>query len=189
VAIKEIILTYELLNKQYYNLLLSYLTTLTSINHSRLSVLWKNIIDLFLNLIESDNELVINFGIDYLIYITNFCFKTAIESGQPESDDHSVNLEQCIILINILINKKSLPIYTHVLRIIENVIDNNGYEISSKYWNMILDKIRLMIEFYSRNQMGEEVSKSSELTSLQHDSEDHCTLSLLFSRRKSLLIH
>jgi hypothetical protein len=179
-AIKEIILLHELLNKKYYSLLLNYLTTLTSINSSRLDSLWPSINDLFLKLVESEKELDIHFGIDYLIFITNFCFGKIIENSSDLETMNNKNLEKCIFLVNSLIHKNSGSINSEVLRVIESIVDTNGYEIPPKHWNLLLEKIKQMMDYYAQNQISEEVSKFSQLISIRDDSEDHCSLSFVF---------
>ena len=166
IAIKEIILNYDLLNKEFYGLLLQYLTTLYVINFSRISGLWKNIFDIFLNLIESPSDIILHFALEFLTFITNHTMQKYISTDLPFKKDIIENLEKCILLINILINKKSDKIYTELFGILENVIDANGHEIPFQYWKTILEKIYTILEFFSaKEELNNDLSKTGKLTS------------------------
>lgn len=166
VAIKEIILNYDLLNREFYGLLLQYLTTLYVINFSRIDALWKNIFDIFLNLIESTSDIIIQFALEFLTFITNYTMQKYITTDLPFKKDVVENLEKCILLINILINKKSKGIYTELFGIIENIIDANGHQIPCEYWKTFLEKIYAILEFfYMKDELNSDLSKKGELIS------------------------
>lgn len=160
VAIKEIILNYDLLNKDFYGLILQYLTTVYVINFSRIDALWKNIFDIFLNLIESTNEIILQFALEFLTFITNYTMQRYIAYDSLSKDEIVENLEKCILLINILINKKSKDIYTELFGILEKIIDANRHDIPFKYWKILLDKIYTILEFfYTREELNTDLSK------------------------------
>lgn len=166
IAIKEIILNYDLLNKEFYGLLLQYLTTVYVINFSRIEGLWKSIFDIFLNLIESTNDIVIQFALEFLTFITNYTMKRYILTDLPFKKDIVENLEKCVLLINILINKKSKRIYNELLGILENIIDANGHDIPFQYWKTLLEKIYAIVDFfYNKEELNGDFSKKGKLKS------------------------
>jgi len=166
VAIKEIILNYDLLNKEFYGLLLEYLTTLYFINFSRIESLWKNIFDIFLNLIESQSAIILQFALDFLTQITNYTMQRYISADDVHKKSIQENLDKCILLINILINKKAKNIYNELFVILENIIDANGHEIPFKYWKILLEKIYSVLEFFfNKEELSADLSKKGELIS------------------------
>lgn len=167
IAIKELIINYELLNNEYFDLLLQYLTIVYTINFDRLQLLWKNLFDIYLNLIESDKELVLRFALEFLTFISDYTMQKYIQSTLPFKKTVVENLEKCILLINISINKKMNFIYLGLFGILEKMIDNNGHDIPSQYWKILLDKIYMILEFFfNKNEVSDELSKKGIINSI-----------------------
>ena len=158
-GIKEIILFYDLLTNEYFSLLLSYLEDLVRINFKRIFGLWDFINDLFLNLIESKDEIVIKFAMEFLAFLINFIFKEFFKNEEEENDNldkknnkkENDNLDNCFLLLNILIKKKNFFIYNQIFQILEVIIDVNGYDLSPKFWKTILEKILKILEFFENS--------------------------------------
>lgn len=166
VAIKEIILNYDLLNREFYGLLLQYLTTLYVINFARIDQLWKSVFDIFLNLIESPNDIVIQFALEFLVFATNYTMQAYVNAVAEDKQSTADNLEKCVLLIDILINKKSKGIYTELFIILDNIIDANGHQIPFKYWHVFLDKIHIILSFFhAKDDLSAEFSKKGKLSS------------------------
>lgn len=178
VAIKEIILNYDLLNREFYGLLQQYLTTLYVINFGRVDALWKHIFDIFLNLIESPSEIIIQFAMEFLTFIANYTMQQYVEAEKGVRGGVGENLEKCVLLINILVNKKSRGIYTELFGILENMIDANGHKIPSQYWKTMLQTVLTIVEFFhAKDELNVDLSKKGRLSSLRADPEDQRQLS------------
>lgn len=178
VAIKEIILNYDLLNKEFYGLLLQYLTTLYVINFARVDQLWKNIFDIFLNLIESPSEIVIQFALEFLVFATNYTMQAYVAAEADAKTSAGENLEKCVLLINILINKKSKGIYTELFGLLDNMIDANGHQIPFEYWQIFLEKIYTILSFFhDKDDLSNELGKKGNLNSLRADPKNQRKLS------------
>ena len=158
IAIKELIINYELLSSEFFDLLLEYLNIIYTINFNRLHLLWKNIFDIFLNLIENNKNIVLRFALEFLTFITDYTMQEYIKADLPFKKTVVENLEKCILLINISINKKVNFIYLGLFGILEKMIDNSGNEIPIQYWKILLDKVYMILEFfYNKNEVSEEL--------------------------------
>lgn len=173
IGIKEIILTYELLNKRYYGLLLGYLVTLTSINFFRIELIFENIQNLFLALADSKNDMANKFAVDFLNFLSNLAIRTYISQNSDDSKPKNMkDVDFCTDFINYLINKKCSQTNFEVLRIFESIIDKNGYEIPTEFWILILDRFKMIVAEYERIEINVDVSKISLVNSLQHYSKN-----------------
>lgn len=166
VSIREIILSYELLNRKYYQLLLSYLFNLTSINFWRMSEISENIKDLFLALADSKNELAVKFAVDFLSFMTNLAFRRYITKTENQDQTENLkNIDFCLAFINHLAEKQNNDINLEILKIYESLIDKNGYEIPASFWRLILEKFQFIVNVYEKTEISNEISKISLLSS------------------------
>lgn len=67
-----------------------------------------------------------------------------------------------------LLGKKSQLISYEVMRILENIVDSNGYEITSHYWTILLDKLAQVVNQSDKQSLSEDMSRVCWFTRLQH---------------------
>lgn len=184
IAIKEIILSHESLNKKYYVLLLNYLTSLTEINLPRMSFIAENLRLLFFALADSKNDISVKFVIDFLSFLTNLCVRKYIsESANEGGSIEAMNkVEFCLNFINHLAEKKNDLINVEILRIYENLIDKNGYEIPASFWKLILEKIEFILGVYEKSEISSDISKTGLFKSFQYTAKNSLKLYFFFRR-------
>lgn len=177
IAVKELILSYEMLCKRNYAPLLSYLTALASINLSRFDEIHEHLGAFFSALGDSKNELVIKFTVDYLSFLANLavrewvCERRANENGHGQRD-----VDFCMSVVAQLLSKKQPMLNAEALRIHENMVDKHGYELPASLWKLMLEQVGSVLTGSERGEVSPEVSKAGSLNSVQFDSEDSLEL-------------
>ena len=161
VAIKEIVLNSDLMNKKYYELLLGYFTSLCSYNYHRLDAL-SEVLQSFFGLFSNvRNEFAVKFGTDFLGFLANLSFRNyLIQTDDPTAAArHLANINFCMRFINELVDQKSSRINGMVLRVYEGLIDKNGYEIPVVFWRVILERLQQILLDGADEELGGEISK------------------------------
>ena len=173
-AIKDIVSQQELLNKRYSSLLLTYFTSLTSFNFHRFDEISECLGSFLTVLSKTPSEQSLKFGVDYLSFISNLSFRNYLTDNSDEKTklDNLNSVNFCMNFINELVSARNIKINFEVLRIYENLIDKNGYEIPAIFWRVILDKTQLILNEVEEQEIGSEMSKMGELKSASHHAEN-----------------
>jgi hypothetical protein len=167
VAIKEIVLNSDLMNKKYYELLLGYFTSLCSFNYHRLDEL-SEVLQSFFGLFSNiRNEFAVKFGTDFLGFLANLSFRNYLSQTDDSTAAarHLANINFCMRFINELVDQKSARINGMVLRVYEGLIDKNGYEIPVIFWRVILERLQQILLDGADEELGGEVAKFGDLIS------------------------
>ena len=167
-AIREIVLSYELLNKKYYALLLGSLDTLVSVNLFRLPEIADNVRGFCLSMAESKAELTIKFVIDFLGFLSNLAIRELLAEKREEKSQHgSPEVDFCLGLLDHMLAKNNATINAEVLRIYEGLVDKHGYELSPELWKKILEQIEGVLRGCEGGEVTPDVSRAGALTSFQ----------------------
>ncbi len=54
--------------------------------------------------------------------------------------------------MDILINKKNISIYWELFKVLDVIIEANGYDFPKKYWSLYLEKCEQILEFLIKNE-------------------------------------
>lgn len=182
-AIREIVLSYELLNKKYYALLLGCLDTLVAVNLFRLPEIADNVRGFCLSMAESKAELTIKFVVDFLGHLSNQTIRELIADKREEKPrPGSPEVDFCLGMLDHMLAKNNPGINAEVLRIYEGLVDKHGYELPPELWEKTLGQIEGVLRGCEGGEVTPEVSRAGGFTSLQRHPKGRFQLHFLLQR-------